>query len=200
MKKLEWHTEKRKISELKPWGRNPRKATEKQEKDLEASLDRFSLADPLIINPNGTVIGGHFRLRILKKRGIEEADVRVPNRPLTEKEIEELNIRLNKNLGEWDFDLLANFDEKLLENIGWESPELDEIFQLDTTPEDDEVPEIRKTNIKLGDIFQLGNHRLLCGDATKREDVEKLMQGEKADMVFTDPPYGVTKEKWDREL
>jgi DNA modification methylase len=110
---------------------------------------------------------------------------------LTEEEERELNLRLNKNIGQWDYDLLANFDEELLKGIGFESAELDKIFQLDAKPEDDDVPEIRKTDIKLGDMFQLGEHRLLCGDATKREDVEKLMAGEKADMVFTDPPYSV---------
>jgi len=125
-----------------------------------------------------------------KNNGDIEVDVRVPSRLLTPEEEKELNLRLNKNLGQWDFDMLANFDEELLKDVGFESQELDKIFQLDA-PNEDDVPEMRQTDIKLGDMFILGEHRLLCGDATKREDIEKLMQGEKADIVFTDPPYGI---------
>ena len=191
MKKIIWKTEKRKLSELHPWERNPRQATDKQAQDLSKSLDKFNLADPLIVNTDNTIIGGHFRYKILKEKQIEEIDVRMPDRKLTDKEIKELNIRLNKNLGSWDFDELANFEEDLLKNIGFESDELDNIFQLDNE-KDDEVPELpKKAKSKAGDLFQLGNHRLLCADATKKENVEWLMNGEKADMVFTDPPYGI---------
>jgi len=108
-----------------------------------------------------------------------------------EKKEKELNLWLNKNLGEWDMDLLANLDEDLLKDVGFTSEELDKIFQLDVEPDADNVPEVRETNIKIGDMFQLGEHRLLCGDATQRIDVERLMNGQKADMVFTDPPYNV---------
>ena len=153
-----------------------------------------------MINANNTIIGGHQRINILKaKYGANgmEVDVRVPSRELTKQEEQELNIRLNKNLGEWDFDALANFDEELLKDIGFESQELDKIFQIDTTPEDDDVPEQRQSDIKAGDMFQLGEHRLLCGDATQKADVERLMAGEKADMVFTDPPYNIGYDYWD---
>jgi DNA modification methylase len=191
---LNWRSEKRKISELIPADYNPREMTEKQVKDLSESIERFSLADPIVINTNNHIIGGHQRINILKlKYGNNgaEVDVRIPSRKLTEKEEQELNIRLNKNLGQWDFDALANFDEEMLKDVGFDSKELDKIFQLDTTEADD-VPDARPTtDIKLGDMFQLGEHRLLCGDSTNREDVERLMGGEKADMVFTDPPYAV---------
>ena len=188
-----WHSQKRKISELKPAPYNPRELTEKQAQDLATSLELFNLAEPIVINQNNTIVGGHQRINILKAKYGDngtEVDVRVPNRLLTQDEEVELNLRLNKNLGQWNFDALANFDEELLKDVGFESQELDKIFQLDL-PNEDDVPEVRKTNIKLGDMFQLDEHRLLCGDATKKEDVEKLMQGEKADMVFTDPPYNV---------
>ena len=191
MHTLEWTTEKRKISELIPYQGNPRQLTEKQAKDLSVSLERFNLADPIVINTDNTIIGGHQRISILKQAGDLTVDVRVPSRTLTKDELLELNLRLNRNQGQWDFDLLANLDEELLTSVGFESKELDKIFQLDATPEDDAVPAIRTTDIKPGDLFQLGEHRLLAGDATKREDVEKLMRGEKADMVFTDAPYGV---------
>lgn len=188
---MKWLSEKRNILDLKPALYNPRKWSDKETADLTKSIERFDLADPIIINKNNTVVGGHFRLKILKEKGVTEVDVRVPERELTEAEEKELNIRLNKNSGSFDFDLLSNFDEDFLKDIGFESKELDNIFELDPTPEDDDVPEVKTTDIKLGDMFQLGEHRLLCGDSTKREDVEKLMQGENADMVFTDPPYNV---------
>src|SRR3990167_1991726 len=191
-----WHSQKRKISELKPAPYNPRELTEKQAQDLATSLELFNLAEPIVINQNNTIVGGHQRINILKAKYGDngtEVDVRVPNRLLTQDEEVELNLRLNKNLGQWNFDALANFDEELLKDVGFESQELDKIFQLDL-PNEDDVPEVKKTNIKLGNMFKLGEHRLLCGDATKREDVERLMQGEKADMVFTDPPYNVGLE------
>ena len=127
---MKWKTEKREISELKPFPGNPRKADEKEVKDLDRSLERFDVADPLIINTDNVVIGGNFRLSRLKEKGIKEVDVRVPDRKLTRKEAEELNLRLNKNQGNWDNDLLANFDEDLLKEVGWEGEEILEIFSL----------------------------------------------------------------------
>ena len=117
---LKWHTEERLLSELKPWKGNPRQATKKQVKDLTNSLERFNLAAPLIINTDNTIIGGHFRYKILKKNGHKEIDVRVPNRKLNKKEVEELNLRLNKNLGEWDWDSLGNFDLDSLLDVGFD--------------------------------------------------------------------------------
>jgi DNA modification methylase len=184
------------IDDLKPSEYNPRKWTEKEINDLKESIKRFGIVDPLIVNSaenrKNIVIGGHFRLTILKELGYKKVPVVYVNIPDIKKE-KELNLRLNKNLGEWNIELLANFDEELLKEVGFESEELDKIFDLkiEDSEKDDYVPEVKKTNIKYGDIFKLGNHRLMCGDATKKEDVEKLMNGEKADMVFTDPPYGI---------
>src|SRR3990167_1608706 len=185
-----WHSQKRKISDLKPAPYNPRELTEKQAQDLATSLELFNLAEPIVINQNNTIVGGHQRINILKAKygnNGAEVDVRVPNRLLTQDEEVELNLRLNKNLGH-----LANFDEDLLKDVGFDSRELDNIFQLDTKPEDDDMPEQRITDIKLGDMFELGEHVLLCGDCTAEANVARLMGGLKADMVFTDPPYGVS--------
>lgn len=188
--KIIWRSKKRKVKDLKPFPGNPRKADEKQYEDLEKSLDRFSLASPLIINTDNTVIGGNFRLRVLKDKGIKEVDVRVPNRKLTRGEANELNLRLNKNLGEWDYDLLANFGEEILGEAGFESEELDKMFQLEV--DEDEIPELPlKAKSKKGEIYQLGKHKIMCGDATKKEDMKKLMNGKKANMVFTSPPYNM---------
>jgi len=99
----------------------------------------------------------------------------------------ELNLRLNKNLGEWDFDALANFDENLLKDVGFDPKELDFIFQLDADEKADAVPEVTEVGVMPGDLYNLGSHRLLCGDSTQHEAVNRLMDGNKADMVFTDP-------------
>ena len=123
-----WTNEKRMVKELIPAKYNPRQASEKEENDLAISLDRFSLADPIIINRNNTVIGGHFRLRMLERKGISECDVRVPNRLLDAAEERELNLRLNKNTGSWSLDLLKEFGKDMLSDTGFESLDMDKIF------------------------------------------------------------------------
>ncbi len=193
MSKITWHQEKRKVADIIPSEYNPRQAGEKQVQDLTESLTKFNLAAPLIINKNNHMIGGHFRLKILKDKGIAEVDVRVPNRLLDNTEERQLNLRLNKNLADWDPAMLANFDEEMLMDVGFSAKELDDIFDLkDGATEPDEIPPVPKdTKTKLGDIFLLGEHRLMCGDSTKGKDVAALMDGQKADMIFTDPPYNV---------
>ncbi|MEW6096256.1 MAG: DNA modification methylase [bacterium] len=186
------------IDQIKPNEYNPKQMTKKEAEDLEKSIVRFGIVDPLIVNEaenrKGIIIGGHQRYEIYKKLNYKKAPVVFINIPNLEKE-QELCLRLSKNVGEWDFDLLANFDENLLLDIGFDKSELDSIFEIEPTPVDDEVPEIKKeTDIKLRDLFQLGKHRIMCGDSTKREDVEKLMQGNKGVLGFTSPPYWVGKE------
>ena len=202
MDKIVWYSEKRKLSELILSDYNPRTATDKDIKDLEKSLDKFSLADPIVINRDNRVIGGHLRIKILRNKykddGRIEVDVRVPHRQLTEQEEKELNLRLNKNLGRWDWELLANFSEDLLKEVGFESSELDKIFipedledNFDAREAYEKYKRLEFPDIRAGDLFILDKHRLLCGDATKKEDVALLMGQDKADMVFIDPPYGI---------
>lgn len=138
MEKIVWKTEKRKVSELIPFENNPRRVTEKEIQGLSDSLDKFDLAAPLVINTNGKVIGGNFRLSLLKQKGIKTIDVRVPNRTLTKEEEDELNLRLNKNLGLWDNKILAKFNEDLLKNVGFSSEEMDQIFGLEISDDFDE--------------------------------------------------------------
>ncbi len=122
---ITWSLEKRKASELKQWGKNPRKITKKDAEQLAESLGRFGLCQPIVINLDGTVIGGHQRLAILRKLKHKIVDVYVPCTQLEEKAAEELALRLNKNGGEWDFDILANqFDIDDLLNIGFEYEQL----------------------------------------------------------------------------
>jgi ParB-like chromosome segregation protein Spo0J len=105
---ITWKLETRKIKDLKEYSKNPRTLTHEQAKHLEKSLSKFGLIDKPIINTDNTIIGGHQRLRILKKLKLKEIECYVPDKTLDEKDVEELNIRLNKNTGEWDFDILAN--------------------------------------------------------------------------------------------
>ncbi len=178
---------------------NPRQLTKDQHSQLKDSIKRFGLVDPLIINKNkdreNILVGGHQRLRIAKELGIKTIPCVEVDLPLDQEK--ELNIRLNKNVGEWDYDSLANyFDASELTDWGFTD---DELQFYEEEPEkglidDDEIPEVEESITKQGDLWILGDHRLYCGDATKKEDVDLLMDGQKADMVFTDPPYGVNYE------
>ena len=178
---------------------NPRKWDEKALNDLKASIKKFSLVDPIIINSaenrKNVVIGGHMRIAAARALGIATIPAVQVNIPDIEKE-KELNLRLNKNQGEFDFKLLANFAEDFLTDIGFNSEEIDSIFDWDDdNPEmfdlkkELEKLDIKQIQIKKGDIYQLGEHRLMCGDSTIQEDIQKLMNKEKADMCLCDPPY-----------
>lgn len=188
-----------KISELNPATYNPRKWSDEAIAGLTESIQRFGLVDPILANSaenrKNIVIGGHFRLKVAKDLGITEVPVVYVNIPDEAKE-KELNLRLNKNVGEFDYELLAEFDEALLADIGFDSEELDEIFNEITDEPDDfdlqkelEKLDIKEITAKEGDVYQLGDSRLMCGDSTNAEHFDKLMNGEKASMVMTDPPY-----------
>ncbi len=188
-----WLHETRKVTQLKEWPKNPRRLTEKGIAKLKESLTKFGVAEPIVINQDNVICGGHGRLKALKQLGVKEVPVYVAT--LDDKQFEELNIRLNKNIaGEWDFDILANeFEQDELLDWGFEPEEfgIKEVLNEGLTDED-AVPEAPIEPItKLGDIWLLGQHRLMCGDSTSIDAVEKLMGGGKADMVFTDPPYNV---------
>jgi len=187
--------EKKKISDLIPAPYNPRQSTAKQEKHLKDSLEKFGLVEPIIFNKQtGYIVGGHFRVRELKKLGINEIECVIVD--LNEADEKELNIRLNANTGSWDWDTLANDWEVVdLEAWGLDIPQFDTVEELDASEDDYEVPEGGiETDIVIGDLFEIGEHRLLCGDSTDSDAVARLMNGGKADMVFTDPPYGYKYE------
>jgi ParB-like chromosome segregation protein Spo0J len=123
-----WKNETRKVSELIPSDYNPRKLSDEQKGQIKKSLEKFNLADPIIINLDNKIIGGHQRIKVLLELGVEEIDVRVPNRQLTEEEEKELNLRLNKNTGEWDLGKLIDFDKEFLKIIGFSDNELSGLF------------------------------------------------------------------------
>ena len=194
-KEIVWHVEKRKVADLKPHPDNARIFTEKGMQDLKRSINSIGMAQPINITPDGVVLSGHARLMALQEKGVEEVDVYIPNRELSEKEQHEVLIRMNANIaGIFDWDKAANiFEMDDLTDWGCEIPDL-EVNGEEKEVVEDEVPEQVETRCKRGDIWKLGENRLMCGDSTVITDVEKLMNGKKADMVFTDPPYGVSYE------
>ena len=202
MAEITWHNEKRAIRELIPYEANPRQITDKQAKDLKASLAKFGIADPIIINTDNMIIGGHQRKKILETLlGYDpdyQIDVRVPDRGLSVDEARELNVRLNKNVAEWDFDTLANnFELDDLLDWGFDKHDLDLDLWSDEPPEDvepqiDKAEELReKWDVRTGQLWRLGDHRLICGDCTDKAVVDKVMGNDKAEMLYCDPPYGM---------
>jgi DNA modification methylase len=197
-KRITWKVEKRKLADLKPHPKNPRQFTEKGMKDLENSINSIGFMQPININQDGTILSGHARAMKLKQMGETEVDVYVPDRMLTPKQEEEVLVRANANTaGQWDWDLLANNFE--LEEINDWGLELEiniedeaQNIEIKNTKNDNEIPNFSTDVItKIGDLYQLGNHILLCGDATNIKDVKKLMENDHADLIFTDPPYNV---------
>lgn len=193
---IEWKNERRKVRDLIPSDKNPRKITDEQMEHLKRSLERFNYAAPVVINFDNRIIAGHMRCRALVAlgRGDEIVDVRIPNRQLSEEEAFELTIRDNANGGDWDLNAMKDFNLDALFEMGFDPDKIDRI--RDKVKEDDfdaekEVAAIIDAVTKPGDLYILGRHRLLCGDATKKEDFEKLMGGGMARLVFTDPPYNV---------
>lgn len=200
--------EKKKLSELIPADYNPRKDLQPGDPEyekLKRSLDQFGYIDPIIWNrATGRVVGGHQRLKVLKDSGIEEVECVVVD--LDEEHEKALNIALNKISGEWDKDKLSllitdlqgtDFDVSL---TGFDQAELDDLFKYDLKDkvhEDDfDVDEELKKPIfsKSGDVWKLGEHRLICGDSTLSTTYETLMNGRLANLVITDPPYNVNYE------
>lgn len=195
--RMNWNKKTVQLSQIKEYEANPRNITEKGLADLKKSIKNFGQAEPLVVNTDMTLIGGHARKLAMESLDYETCDVYIPSKKLTDKQVQELNIRLNKNIaGEFDTDKLTEFFEREdLTEWGFEDFELD--FEEPEAEEDDyEVPEEEtiETDIQEGDLIEIGKHRLLCGDSTDSDQVAKLMDGKKADLAHNDPPYGMKKE------
>lgn len=195
MKKIDdslWLIEKRKVSELIKNDRNPRIINKETLKGVRESLKRNGYIDKIVINNKNKILSGHARQIILSEQDPEmEIDVIVAQRDLTPEEEDNVLLGMNTQGGKWNMDDLGlKFDPLTLEafDIEFNQIEPEKEVEEDTPPEvDDQNP----PKTKLGDVWILGEHRVMCGDSTSVTDVEKLMGGQKADMVFTDPPYNV---------
>ena len=183
-----------KLTDIKPYEKNAKKYPESQVRNVAESIKEFGWAQPIVVDENNVIIIGHGRLRAAYMLNLETAPCLVL-KGLTEAEKNKLRLLDNKlNESEWDYDLLK---EQLPELDFSNFPDLD--WGIITPEEEkevieDEPPEVDEENepiAKLGDIYLLGEHRLMCGDSTKAEDVQRLMGGSTADLVVTDPPYNV---------
>jgi DNA modification methylase len=194
------------IADIQPAKYNPRKDLKPGDPEylkLAKSMKEFDLVEPLVWNKrSGNLVGGHQRLKILKDIGQTEVEVSVVD--LSDAKEKALNLALNKISGEWDLPLLKDLLQEIdtgdfdIEVTGFDSKEIEDLVNQLHQPEevltdDDAIPENVETVCKKGDLWKLGNHRLLCGDATVITDVERLMDGQKADITFTSPPYNVGK-------
>ncbi len=202
--------EKRKITELTPAPYNPRKdlqPTDEAYADIKRSIEVLGYNSPLVVDEDGVIIDGNQRIKVLKELGYTEIEVVVVDIE-DENKKKALAIALDKITGEWDneklYDLLSSFEEGQLQELirvaGIKDDELTDLKNLfvPTEANDDEFDldkaiENAKANprAKQGDIWQLGDHRLMCGDCTVIENVDKLFNGEEADLIITDPPYNV---------
>lgn len=194
-----------KITDLKPNEKNPRRITKRELQKLTRSITEFGFVDPIIVNKNKTryniIVGGHQRVEAAKKLKIKEVPVTYVD--LTEEKESLLNIALNEISGEWDDDKLLELLKELEERgvdltlSGFDEPILDEILSRQILAEKeaniDQTPKIPdKPKSKIGEVWKLGEHRLMCGDSTKETDFKTLMNKKTADLCWTDPPYGVS--------
>jgi DNA modification methylase len=195
MDSIKFQTEVRKvvsISEIKLNDKNPRFIKDEKFLNLVSSIKKFPEminVREIVVNQDMVILGGNMRYRALKEAGVTEVPVKIVD--WSEDKQKEFIIKDNVEAGEWDWDILANeWDKEELIDWGLELPDW-ETKELEAEEDNYQVPDEIETDIVLGDLFEIGEHRLLCGDSTDSDQVAKLMNGQKADMVFTDPPYGM---------
>lgn len=188
------------IDDLHPAEYNPRTWNDTQMDRVADSIRIHGFVDPVIVNGathrKNTIIGGHLRWHAARKLKHKTVPVVYVDIPDIEQE-KSLNLRLNRSTGEWDYEKLKNFDIALLENVGFDDGDFNRIFGDSLETEDDgfdvdeELKNIVEPKTKIGDLYQLGSHVLLCGDSTKSDDVRRVMGKERADMVYCDPIYNI---------
>ncbi len=199
-RKLRWRTEKRKVSDLLPFKHNPRTLSDKQKEDLIRSIRKFGLVEIPAVNTDGKIIAGHQRVAVLQLlgRGKEEIEVRVPNRPLTQTEYKQYLLTSNRVHGDWNYEILtAHFDIDTMLVSGFDDNDLSAIFADSSESTDDdfdvekELAKIKKPKTKPGDMYALGQHRLVCGNSLDLGVVKRLVGKTKIDMVYCDPIYNI---------
>jgi DNA modification methylase len=196
---LLWRTEKRKVRDLIEYKGNPRKISDRQMAILQESLTKYSLAEIPAINLDNTILAGNMRARALALlgRADEEIDVRVPSRKLTEKEAEEYLLLSNRSGGEWNWEALQEFSPDLLMELGFDDLDLSRIWDDaleivdDSFHEEKAVKKAKTTKIKVGDMFALGDHRLICGSSEDPAVIKRLLGSKKVDALNTDIPYNI---------
>ena len=179
---------------ITPYSLNAKKHPKKQIEQVANSIKEFGMNQPIVVDKFGVIIVGHGRYEACKSLGWSEEEIfkHVKIVDLTEEQAKAYRLADNKlNESDWDMELVLQELKGLSEDM-FALTGFDRDLIIEPDEKDDEVPEIpEEPQSQLGDLYELGNHRVLCGDSTKLEDVERLMDGKKADMVFTDPPYGM---------
>lgn len=181
------------IGKIKANPNNPRTIKDDKFFKLVQSLKdlpEMAKVRPVVVNQDMVVLGGNMRLKAMKEAGWKEAPVEIVD--WDEDKQRQFIIKDNVGFGEWDWEMLANeWDAEQLDDWGLDIPAFDDPKELEAEEDDYEMPDQITTDIVLGDLFEIGPHRLLCGDSTDSDAVARLMDGQKADMVFTDPPYAL---------
>jgi len=186
-----------KINNIKTNPKNPRLIKDDKFKKLVNSIKEFPQMlelRPIVVDENNIILGGNMRHKACIEAGLKEVYI-VQAKDLTELQKDEFIVKDNVGFGEWDWDILANeWNTEKLQDWGLDLPLDVSVQELEAEEDNYEIPNEITTDIVLGDLFEIGEHRLLCGDSTDSDQVAKLMNGQKADMVFTDPPYGYKYE------
>jgi DNA modification methylase len=189
--------QKVKINSIKTNPKNPRLIKDDKFKKLVKSIQEFPQMlelRPIVVDENNIILGGNMRYKACIEAGLKEIFI-LKAEDLTEQQKDEFIVKDNVGFGEWDWDILANeWDTDKLQDWGLDLPLDVSVQELEAEEDDYEIPNEINTDIVLGDLFEIGEHKLLCGDSTDSDSVAKLMNGEKADMVFTDPPYKIETE------
>ncbi|MES2930774.1 MAG: DNA modification methylase [Patescibacteria group bacterium] len=196
--KVMWRVEIRKVNELVPWSENPRKITKEAFNNLKRKVERHGFHSVIVIDVDNTIISGNQRKDVLIELGIDEVNVLVPDRKLTDEEKRKIALESNINDGEWDFEKLKSFDLGTLMDVGFDEDSLSNMWAENLEAEDDsfevekELAEITETTTKLGDLIIMGPHRLICGNTLDPEVLKKLFGDERASVIYSDPPYNIS--------
>ena len=184
-----------KLNKIKSNPNNPRIIKDVKFKKLVTSIKEFPEMlekRPIVVDENLIVLGGNMRTKACKEAGLKEVWVDIVDN-WSEEQKKEFIIKDNSGFGEWDWDVLANeWDVDKLNDWGLDLPPM--FNELEAEEDNYTEPDNMQVDVVLGDLIEIGEHRLMCGDSTDSDQVAKLMNGEKADMVWTDPPYGINEE------
>lgn len=195
--KLVWSTEVRKVEDLLNWKENPRTITRVALEKLKERIKERGFHSVIVIDKDNTILSGNQRKTALTQLGIKEVNVLVPNRSLTNDERVKIALESNHNDGEWNMEALKSFNLELLTDVGFGQMKLVEFWHKDDEVKDDnfdvekELKKIKEPTTKLGDLIILGNHRILCADSTKPENLKRLLGEEKVSMIYSDPVYNL---------
>jgi DNA modification methylase len=196
-KKLKWMVEVKKVEDLLPWKENPRTITKVALEKLKERIKQRGFHSVIVIDKDNTILSGNQRKEALTQLGINEVNVLIPSRPLTNDERIKIALESNHNDGEWDFSALKAFDFQILTDVGFDKMELvnfwdkDKDFKDDDFDVDKEVKKIKIPTTQKGDLIIMGRHKLLCASSTDQHAVEKLFDGQKATAIYSDPPFNI---------